>query len=371
MPNTSKTSFINDQRRRQGQHDINALHRKPKTQRSRVNNSEISNKQRYLFIALALAIATGKVIAEANQVSYEMAPGLTAKQQKNCQKAQRNFARLAKDFTHVQQALDKGGKQLTIRCVDRKYFDDEQDASVAFFHAGKKRLTHSDNAPKQILSHECLHARAFFSGKECKVSDSLATIPVIPFTQAQINKLHKAFDKGDARIKRYQAIILKQAEGLKLSKTETNLLKKYDEASKGVIISEERLYVSQKDHDFVINKLKKSKSAIVDYPDYGSIFEFSKAGYDKAANEFYIYGKPRRGRAIVMLTPNIVNTYLQHYRSRGTPEHKLLAEREAFSFQAFPEKAQQVFYAEAYAMRKEIIEKCEQKAKSSAPRVEL
>ena len=90
-----------------------------------------------------------------------------------------------------------------------------------------------------------------------------------------------------------------------------------------------------------------------------------EAGFDPLAKVYYFVVKPIKPHSMIMLLPMYVANMLAQYKDA---QFERIAEREAYAFQLLPEKAQQVFYKEAYSLRQQDIAACEKK---SSPRVEF
>lgn len=360
----SITAYRREISRHQNQVTDNPRSQKPSARN--VGGAGLGRKQYLALLMFSMILSADMVNANAPEFRFIMGDSLSPKQKNNCNKVKKEIAALRKKLRHVDDAISLGGDALTVSCDNVKNPSSNADA---FFNAGTQTIQLDGNTvpPRELISHEHIHARAFFANRRCGAPIEFTTFPLNPVNRFELKKLNDAFDAGDARIAEFKQLTLKNNSGKKLTKEEQTKLSAYNAACKDVIIAKHTIFMRKGDYERVASALKKSSPYRTHVDSLGGgIFAFNEAGFDPLTKRYYASGLPDPQTAVIII-PDTVKRNLATFK--GSPKELILAEREAYTFQTLPERSQQVFYKEAYELRQANIAACEKK--KSSQRFEL
>lgn len=313
-----------------------------------------------LFLAVSIPVIEAVSAKPLPKYTFEYGEQLSNKEYKVCQSTEATIPKLRDSFAHIDEALSLAGSKLTIVCTNKADPRAKLSPTGVYFHAKDQSIIlGGGKTRKTAISHELLHARAYFSNRRCGLQKNLAGFSIYPTTHKNIEALNKAFDRGDARIKHFTGLANKSHLNAKQKKQ----LKAYKAASTGVIKESTKLFVSEAEYTKAKSLLRMhkrdGKPLVADYPDFAGPVEIINTGKSDART--YLRAMPVTDAAALSMVPQTTHANLQAYRH--VPKQVLASEREAYTFQALPDKAQRTFYKEAYALRQAHIAACADESK--------
>ncbi len=215
-----------------------------------------------------------------------------------------------------------------------------------------------------MIRHEFLHADRWNLHRPngpCPINGFNAVAPVYPYTRANIQQLHRAFDKGDKRIQHFHDLWLKHKGRQRLSNQEKATLDTYIKASQGCGLGRVTTPISEAEHKQVQAYKRQGRGYIktTQQSEGRAELKFLDTWYDAAKKQFFAQLEYTDPVFALFMLLNKINTLMDvTYRAEITPPPLRAAERETYTFERLDDAAIQTFYPEAYALAQDLAQRC-------------
>ncbi len=287
-----------------------------------------------------------------------------------------NIAKTIEIFPHSESYIGRvlHNEKLKIVCTtSKKIKASNSDSTQAYFQTSGKiffaPIVEGGESAMVTINHEFMHADTFFrhAKNPCYRKNPFnALAPIHPYSLKNIQKYHKAFDLGDARIAEFgilragKRFSKKTLSTQRLTENENKLLERYTAAAadfffdKNIGNSLIGIALMPSEYQMLVDKgyldkgLKAGDTCF--YPS-GVRGKIVFIGLEN--NQFVLKLRPLDVASKLIALPDRAKIYTKY----KDPDIKI-AEREAHTFQYLSEEAIKTFYPEAYELRKIYISQC-------------
>ncbi|MCD6027549.1 MAG: hypothetical protein K0R08_2068 [Solimicrobium sp.] len=253
---------------------------------------------------------------------------------------------------------------------------------VGFFGIAEREIYFAevDCSYHSTISHEFIHADYFFLHTSAPFhANALSYLPCLPFypgSKENVKLYNKALDEGDKRVDNFKKLKQKRNEGKILSTEESELFKKYEDASNGsltVFFTDVEVSGSVYRHVYKAWQEKRVPTLIMSGLEMEIKLldvkrrENTVSGRTNPIGRLYYWLFPEDPTVrlyfrlfpddAVCVTPEFVSQALNLETYQNIDEEELLLERDALTFEKLSENAIKMFYPEAYKMRTRDLER--------------